>query len=501
LLISVVIPVWNGASVVGDCLAALYAYSGDELLEVICVDNASHDDSAELIAGQYPQAHLICQPVNLGFAGGVNAGMEAAQGEVFCLVNQDCLVAPGCLEALTRALAVRPEIGIAGCTILNADGSLNHTGAAIRRPEAYGDHLAEPGVDEPQKADFVTGAAMAIRRRTWEAVGRFDEGFYPGYYEDADYCYRTRRRGFEVVHVPQARATHLLSSKAWQADLFKHSANQHRARYRFIGKHFDTNELSAFFEAEWASAEEEPYLDQAVGRLLAARDTLRALPDILERRRADLASVLPAAGRRQLQVGLTGVLRRSLATAQKLSMVGLGESPLEAWRATHAEIEQRLSELFQKEDMAASQPSETEAYRQADRAIQELQKRQHDLLARIHFRSPSSNEPEPAWRRFLRLFVLRPLSFLVGRDYLLLAQLNAVHVARLDAIQHREQLHHERVREAFDTYNARLELLNQNLGALVQDGAAQQEQILDYHRQELDRRLRLLEILVDYEYR
>jgi hypothetical protein len=101
----------------------------------------------------------------------------------------------------------------------------------------------------------------------------------------------------------------------------------------------------------------------------------------------------------------------------------------------------------------------------------------------------------------LRLFLLRPLSFLIGRDYLLLAQLNAVHVARLDAVQHKERLYQERVREALDTYNARLELLGQILGALVQEGATQQEQLLDYHRQELDRRLRLLEILVDYDYR
>jgi len=501
MLASVVIPVWNGASVVGDCLAALYAHAGDRLLEVICVDNASQDNSAALIADLYPQVRLIHQPVNLGFAGGVNAGVEAARGEVFCLVNQDCLVAPGWLAALLQALDARPGIGVAGCTILNADGSLNHTGATIRRPDAYGSHRVAPGGDEPQPADFVTGAAMAIRRRTWEAVGRFDEGFYPGYYEDADYCYRARRRGFEVVYVPQARATHLLSSEAWRADLLKHSANQHRARYRFVGKHFDLDELVAFFEAERASAETEPYLDQAAGRLLAARDTLRALPDILERRRADLASVLPAAGRRQLQVGLTGVLRRSLVTAQRLSLVGLGESPLEAWRALQTELEGRLNEQFRGQGSVARLPLETEASRQADRTVQELQQRQHDLLARIHFRAPAADEPEPTWRRLLRLFVLRPLSFLIGRDYFLHAQLSALQVARLDAMQHRERLYDEQVREAIQAYDARLELLGQVLRQFVQDGGTQQERLLDYHRQELDRRLKLLESLVDYDYR
>ncbi|NIV29072.1 MAG: glycosyltransferase, partial [Anaerolineae bacterium] len=80
---SIVIPVWNGGSVVSDCLDAIYAHCGDELLEVICVDNASRDDSATLIADRFPQVRLIRQPVNLGFAGGVNAGIQMAQGDVF----------------------------------------------------------------------------------------------------------------------------------------------------------------------------------------------------------------------------------------------------------------------------------------------------------------------------------------------------------------------------------------------------------------------------------
>jgi len=129
---SIIIPVWNGASVVIDCLDALYMHSGSELLEVICVDNDSSDESVVRITEAYPQVRLIHEPVNLGFAGGVNAGMEAAQGDIFILLNQDCIVRPGWLKAFLQALEVYPQYGIVGCTIYNADGTLNHTGARVR---------------------------------------------------------------------------------------------------------------------------------------------------------------------------------------------------------------------------------------------------------------------------------------------------------------------------------------------------------------------------------
>ena len=84
---SVIIPVWNGAEVVLDALAAVFANSDEWLLEVICVDNASQDQSAALIETHYPQVKLLKQVVNLGFAGGVNVGLKAAQGDILVLLN------------------------------------------------------------------------------------------------------------------------------------------------------------------------------------------------------------------------------------------------------------------------------------------------------------------------------------------------------------------------------------------------------------------------------
>ena len=508
---TVVIPVWNGASVLPDCLDALYANSGPDLLEVICVDNASADGSAALIGARYPQARLIPQPVNLGFAGGVNAGIDVAAGDVMILLNQDCVVQPGWLVALVRALAEHPQFGIAGCTVLNADGSLNHTGAAIRRPDAYGVHLTATGEGQPVPVEYVTGAAFALRRQTWDIVGRFDEGYYPAYYEESDYCYRARRRGLETACVPEGRVVHLLTSREWQVDPVKHTANQHRARYRFVVKHFDSGELDRFFPAEYEAIGVERYFDQAVARVMAARDTLRGLSDILERRQADLGDAVTGAHRRQLQVGFTQVLRQSFSAAEKLSQIGLVEppalhiEPFEAQQPAGYRLSDELS-------MALDAPSKLEALQTGDRQLQALQQREHDLLTRIYFRSPSAvDQPESLVKRLFRLLVLRLLSFITGREHLLLAELNAVHVARLDVLQHIQQIQTEQARWLKESEQLRHRYIEQYVEYLERyvGHTAQADQLrcdwigrtADLRREQLARRLQLLEILTDYDYR
>ena len=324
---SVVIPLWNGAEVIEACIRAIYQQSGPALGEVIVVDNASSDGGAALVTASFPQARLLAQPVNLGFAGGVNAGMAAARHDLFVLVNQDCLVELGWLDALIAGLDADDGYGIAGCTILNADGSVNHAGATLDLPLAYGRHLTEPGADTPRPADYVTGAIFAVRRTTWDAIGAMDEGFYPAYFEETDYCFRARHHGIAVGYVPRARARHLFSSRAWQQDPIRHLANQHQSRYRFVAKHFASGELGTFFVAEAAAIEREPLHFEAVGRLLGARSTLRALPAIVERAEIDRGEKLDAVRRRQLEVGFTHLWRASFAAAQRLMQDAYPDAP------------------------------------------------------------------------------------------------------------------------------------------------------------------------------
>jgi GT2 family glycosyltransferase len=314
---SLVIPVWNGATVIGQCLEAIYALDNDRPLEVIAVDNASRDESAHLIAARFPQVTLLPQPVNLGFAGGVNVGIRAARGDVIVLLNQDCLPQSGWLRALAAAFEARPDFGIAGCTLYTPDNQIDHAGARLMRPGALGEHLTDVG-GESRPVEYVTGAAMAIRRSAFDAIGLFDEGFYPAYFEEADFCFRAHRRGLETGYVPAARLTHLRSSREAQADLIKHWANQQRMRYRFVIKQFDAREIGDFIAYELDAAEHEVWFDQAIGRVIGARDTLRGLPDIIERRRLDCADDLLPAVRRQIEVGFTAIMRRSYSAAERI---------------------------------------------------------------------------------------------------------------------------------------------------------------------------------------
>ncbi len=415
---SVIIPVWNGAAVVANCLQSVYACSSDELLEVVCVDNASHDKSAQLIAEHFPRAKLVHQPVNLGFAGGINAGIKIAQGNVFILLNQDCIVQPGWLTAIAEALLSHPECGIAGCTIFNADGTLNHVGAVIRRPDIYGQHLTQLEDDRPHTVEYVTGAAMAIRREAWQVVGPFDEDYYPAYFEESDYCVRARRKNIETMLVPAAHIKHLQTSREWQIDPVKHTANQHRSRYRFASKHLSIEELEEFFAAEILAIESEQYFDQAVARVLAARTTLRNLSDILERRKLDLDDVVPPVYRRLLQVGFTRILRRAFSVAKVLS------NPYPSAR----------SNLDRDEWEMTSQK------------VRALQQSEYDLMKRIYFIDPTKTQSESTAHRLYRLLVLRALSFLSGREHLLLAELNTVHVARMNELEVIDQICHSRLK-------------------------------------------------------
>jgi len=387
---SIVIPVWNGESVITDCLDALYANTKDAPLEVICVDNASSDKSAEIIAIHFPQVHLILQPVNLGFAGGVNAGINVAQGDCIILLNQDCMVTPGWLPEIIQSFQANPQFGIAGCTILNVDGTVDHAGAVIRRPDGYGYHLKEIGEERPREVDYVTGAVFAILRKTWQAVGQFDEDFYPAYFEECDYCYRAREKGIQTAYVPAARVKHLFSNRSWQDDTIKQISFQHRSRYRFISKHFTPKEVTEFFKAELIAIESESYLEQSIGRLAAARYILWSLNNIIKSRRRDLDIDISSTHHRLLSVGFTQIIRQSL---------------------NKSFIDNRKTTFLR---------------------LKNLQQQEYELLNRIYFKHPLNNHLEPLWKRLLRLLILRPLSFVIGRDYLLLSELNTIHVARMD---------------------------------------------------------------------
>jgi O-antigen biosynthesis protein len=240
-LASIIIPAWNGKDYIEACLNSLLAQDYSNF-EVIVVDNASKDGSANLVAEKFPTVRLIRNGRNLGFAGGVNVGLRAAQGEVLILFNQDAMAKPGWLQALVSGLLVAPNIGVAGCKILKVNSfTLQHAGGYLSRPQALPGHFGIGQIDSGQydqllDVDFITGAAIAIRREVVEKIGYFDESFF-FYFEDVDYCYRARAAGFRVVYVPTA-VLHHHDKASLGAETLSYYSRFHTSRLQFALKHW-----------------------------------------------------------------------------------------------------------------------------------------------------------------------------------------------------------------------------------------------------------------------
>lgn len=283
---SVIIPAWNGREFLPDCLDAVLAQEGVQF-EVLVVDDHSPDDSADLVSRHYPQVRLLRNEHNLGFAGACNVGLRAARGAILVLLNQDTVVRPGWLAALVRMFDAE-RVGVVGCKILYPDGqTVQHAGGWIEWPLGltyhYGHHEPDDGRwDEPRPVDFVTGASMALRRSVLDTVGLLDEGFWPGYFEDTDFCVRAGQAGYEVWYTPEAVLVHQESGA--QRDPRERWEAHHRGRLRFVLKHLPPER----FLAQFGPAEErhQPSLIAELGSRPLCRAYLEAIaqsPAVLRR--------------------------------------------------------------------------------------------------------------------------------------------------------------------------------------------------------------------------
>ncbi len=250
-LISVVVVTYNSKGDIAACLESLLV-AGAARVEIIVVDNASTDGTADLVADRYPSVRLLRSPRNLGFAGGNNAGFAAGHGDIVLVLNPDVQVASGAAEALAAAFAADPELGVAGAKLLFSDGcTIQHAGGLVDYPLATTRHRGYGELDSGQYAvesdvPFVTGACLAVRRETWQAIGGFDSGFYPVYYEDVDLCYRASDAGWRVRYLPQVSGLHRTSASLDQQSE-TYFRFYHANRLRFVLKHYTTQQLATDF--------------------------------------------------------------------------------------------------------------------------------------------------------------------------------------------------------------------------------------------------------------
>jgi GT2 family glycosyltransferase len=178
--------------------------------QVVVVDNGCTSPSLDDLRDR--PGVLVLQPgTNTGFTGGCNLGAAAASTEFLAFINSDALVEPGALAALVE-VAARPEVGLASASLrlaerpdlLNTDGNPVHVLGL-----SWAGHLGEPASAYATEKPIAsaTGAAVAVRREVWEALGGFTEAFF-AYCEDADLSLRCWQQGWDVVYVPSAVVLH-----------------------------------------------------------------------------------------------------------------------------------------------------------------------------------------------------------------------------------------------------------------------------------------------------
>ncbi|HEX5719126.1 MAG TPA: glycosyltransferase family 2 protein [Thermoanaerobaculia bacterium] len=187
--------------------------------EVVVVDNASTDGTAEVVRRAFPEVRLLESP-NDGYGAAANRGIAACSAPFVLLLNSDVVVRPGALRALAGYLASHPRAGLAGPRLENPDGTLQRscfdflgTARLAIEKTALGRMLGGWSVhygpyDRPRTSPWVLGAALAIRREAFEAVGGFDPAFFL-YGEEVDLCYRLWQAGWEIHYTPSAAVMHV----------------------------------------------------------------------------------------------------------------------------------------------------------------------------------------------------------------------------------------------------------------------------------------------------
>jgi len=212
-LVSVIVPAYNKFAMTYHCIASIALAYNTTSYEVILADDCSQDETgeAEKIIG-----NLIVSrnKENLRFLRSCNAATEKAKGKYIIFLNNDTEVASYWLDELVAQHEKDESVGLTGSKLLNSDGTLQEAGGIIwgnGEPWNAGRNQSPytPEWNYVRQVDYVTGAAMCIRKDIWEEVGKFSEEFVPCYYEDADLAMKVAECGYKVLYVPHSEVIHL----------------------------------------------------------------------------------------------------------------------------------------------------------------------------------------------------------------------------------------------------------------------------------------------------
>jgi len=245
--ISFIIINWNTKQLLLDCLASVYQTVRTASFEVFVVDNGSVDGSTEAVAREYPLVKLLANVRNEGFARANNAAILRMSGKYAVLLNSDTLLKKGAIEAMFAFMEAHPDAGMCGPQLLYGDGSKQtSTGAfpdilseltskSLTRLFSAGKRgVSIPVFDAPTPVDFIIGACMFVRKSAIDDVGMLDDEYF-FFYEEIDWCFRMKQRGWRVYHIPKIEIYHFGGQSTKNINL-KARVESWRSRYLFFRK-------------------------------------------------------------------------------------------------------------------------------------------------------------------------------------------------------------------------------------------------------------------------
>jgi len=223
--LSVIIVSWNTKNLIRDCLISIKNNTHKILYEVYLVDNNSADGTVEMMHTEFEDVKLIANKTNNGFAKANNQAIKLSNGKYVILLNPDTVVLENALDLMVNYLDNNKDVGILGCKLLNKDGSLQESCRRFPDITTYSNILLKIHAIFPNKkcfskyfmkdmnydtineVDQVMGAALMYRTNILGEKSYLDEDYWI-WFEEVDFCYNVKKRGYKVIYLPDAKIVH-----------------------------------------------------------------------------------------------------------------------------------------------------------------------------------------------------------------------------------------------------------------------------------------------------
>jgi GT2 family glycosyltransferase len=224
--VSIIVVTWNTRDLLRACLASIFKETRCVSFQIIVIDNASDDGTADMVRTEFPGIELVVNRENRGFAAANNQGIRASNARYFLLLNPDTVILDGAICRCVEYADANPDVGIVGCQVYQDGQCIQRTGFAF--PSAWNLFLTLSGLsrafpksrlfgapqlgwwarDDERDLDVISGMFMLIREEALRQIGLLDEDYFV-YTEEADLCFRFARTGWRRVFIPSARIVHV----------------------------------------------------------------------------------------------------------------------------------------------------------------------------------------------------------------------------------------------------------------------------------------------------